>query len=199
MRTAQVIQNQARTMGWTVTEVQRADTGSIYIELAHPSLCSCDDPCGGLCSTRMIRVADHEPNEARYEFRVNTEPDLDVRAGYQVAAVEFLAEQIGREPSSVPYVAAARRREARKAAARTAAETAAHQAQIDRQVTIASARAALTPEHQAVLNEYDRLTGRARKNFRNTGRYRAAMAALAMAGYDPTCAFTARVGRVDAE
>lgn len=177
MRAAQTIVNQARRMGWTAA-IETAATGSVYIELTHPSLCTCDDPCEGLCSPRLIRVANHEPNEARYEYGVNAEPGLDVRPGHQAAAVEWLAEQAGIDPVTVPYIKTTTARRLRRVALQAAEELAALQDQTARQAAVDSAREALAPEHQAVLDEYDRLTGRARKNFRNTGRYRSALDAM---------------------
>ena len=65
-RAARTIASQAERLGYEV-DVNRANTGTAYVTLTHPAL---DDGETDL----VIRVADHEANEARYKFHVNREP-----------------------------------------------------------------------------------------------------------------------------
>lgn len=171
--TSQTIETQARRLGYAV-EREVAGTGTVYLTLSHVKFCDCKDPaCGGECADRLLRIGDHEANEARYAFHVNRKPDLDIDAGYQVAAVHRLAEWIGVPGASVPYI--------RRAA------TLAHRALI-KKIEIVDARRAesearvaesqqqyetASEEDRAKADHYATLHGKARKRYGS--RYAAAL------------------------
>jgi hypothetical protein len=158
-RSADVIQSQAEKLGYAV-EADQASTGTVYLTVKHPALCECDDAdCEGECADLFIRVADHEPNEARYLYRVNREPDLDVEVGFQVAAVRWLAKKIGVDPLTVAYVKAtatkaAKAQAVKEAAAKRHAELAANWAAEcarQRATAIWSAANAITTEEAGAI------------------------------------------------
>ncbi len=176
-QTVQTIRRQAERLGCEV-EVEEAATGTHYLTLDHPAWCDCDDDECGADHTRVIRVGDHEANEARYQFRVNRRPDLDVDVGYQVAAVRRLAEWLNIEPDAVPYLRRAATIEARQQtdAVRIQAERDAETA--ERRARYESAVARLSPESRATNELYETMHGPRRKRFRRTARYRALCAEL---------------------
>lgn len=177
--TARTIANQARRVGYSVEE-ETAQTGTVYLTLRHPAWCRCAEKenCDGLCKTKVIRIADHDANEARYHFRVNRRPDLDCDPGYQAAAVFNLCRWIGVDPDRLAYL----RRHNTLQRKRTEAAEAAAQAQAVRaaedQAIYHQALEALSEESRATLLQYDEQHGRARKSFRKSRRYRRAVAEL---------------------
>ena len=110
-RTTRVLANQAERLGFTVESVEVAATGSAYILLSHAQL----------DGDRLVRVADHEPNEARYQANVNREPDLLVDEGWQLSAVEIMAGWIGVDPECVAYIRQQRKRQQTQERKRTQA------------------------------------------------------------------------------
>jgi len=118
---AKTIENQARKLGYEV-EAEHAGTGTVYLTLFHsswsPCVCETEEDrefceCSRL-EYRVVRIADHEPNYARYVFHVNRKPDLFVEPGRQVQAVQRLAEWLGINLATVPYLKAAATRAAKK-------------------------------------------------------------------------------------
>lgn len=152
--TAQVIERQAIRLGYTA-RIQTARTGTTYLTVEHPAI----------EGERLIRVSDHEPNEARYKFRVNREPDLCVDPGFQAAAVAHLARWAGVDPATVPYLKreATRRAKIAKAAAEIRARMEAER--LERLAESARLYAAASPEDRAIADTYATLRGKARKRY----------------------------------
>lgn len=164
-QTARTIENQARDLGYQVIK-DRACTGTVYLTVSHPALCKCNDSeCEGTCNDRVIRIADHEPNTARYRYHVNRIPDLDVWVGFQVCAVRRLAEWIGRDFDEVPYlrrVATLQRKrneQLEAATARREVETATFVEEMQQRYRTASSK------DRAIADYYATLTGKARKHY----------------------------------
>ena len=169
IQTAATIASQARRLGCEV-EGEVAGTGTHYLTLRHSAIGEDED--------RLIRIADHEPNEARYIYRVNREPDLDVEAGFQAAAVERICKWIGLEPSSVPYLRGHATRVAKAEAHKATIAAARRDEWAAQREQHAAAVAALAPGDKAVFDHYSTLSGKARKNFRKSGAYRRLREAL---------------------
>ncbi len=164
-RAADVIQSQAENLGYSVDDDQ-ASTGTVYLTLKHKHLCECDDEdCEGECSNLLIRVSDHEANEARYIYRINREPDLDVEVGFQAAAVHWLAKKIGIDPMSISYLKSYATREAKakaasdEAARRRAEERTNWLAECERKraATLSSVMNAITIEEAETIRSMRRL------------------------------------------
>ena len=153
-QTAATIANQARRLGYTVDE-DSARTGTIYLTLTHPKI---DGDKG-------VRIGDHEANEARYVFRVNRRPDLDVEPGFQVDAVRMLAEWIGVAESRVPYLRRAATLAKKDAEAAKAAESTRQAANAARKADRKRLYAAASAEDQAKARHYAALTGKKRKRY----------------------------------
>jgi len=176
IRSTTTIANQARRLGYVVEE-ETAATGTVYLTLDHESFCDCDGECSA-SHDRLIRISDHQANDARYMFWVNREPDLDVEVGFQAAAVRRLAQWIGVDPLTLPYLRARATRERKLAEKRAAILTRRNNEIADVASRRVEAIARLTEEERAVLAEYDKTHGKARKLFRRTARYRRVIAKL---------------------
>jgi len=151
-RAAQTLASQAERLGYAITAAERANyTRSCYLTISHPRLCDCDDACEGGCNPRLIRISDHEPNEARYEFAINERPDFSCKEGYQAEAIAWLAELIGREPPA--YVKIYRTRKANLQAARDRARRAQAEADAGARRAWDERLAALSPTNLALLRE----------------------------------------------
>lgn len=164
-QTAETIETQARRLGYTV-ETDQAATGTIYLEVEHPVLCDCDGECVADHS-RLVRVADHDPNEARYAARVNREPSLFVEPGFQAAAVRILAEWIAVDPDTIPYV---RRAATLQAKAEAAAEARREAIDAERRAMLDDCRRryeSASAEDRAKASHYETLHGKSRKYYRS--------------------------------
>ncbi|HUT89342.1 MAG TPA: hypothetical protein VMY37_07590, partial [Thermoguttaceae bacterium] len=114
---AQTIANQAAELGFDLDDCQVAMTGSAYLTLSRYN--ADDDDY----DSWLVRVADHDANEARYIARVNREPEFDCEPGFQASVVRELAELAGVDPSTLPYIkrfATLNRRASRRAGQRSA-------------------------------------------------------------------------------
>lgn len=171
-RAATVICNQAERLGYDA-ELEQAGSGSCYLRVSHPQWCKCDaiDDCDGFCVKKLIRVANHEPNEARYVFGVNERPDVCVEVGFQADAVRMLARWIGVDPESLPYLKATNTRLRRKREKLEAQRRAFEQREEER---VAKQRAKFastaSAEDRRKLAYYETLRGKRRKRYGNRQR-----------------------------
>lgn len=155
--TAKTIESQARKLGYAV-ESQGAATGTIYLTVSHDRL----------DGDRLIRVADHEPNEARYVGRisVNQEPDLFVDAGMQAEAVRRLVEWIGGDVATVAYLRAAETRKAKKAAVTAERVSRQEQERVDFVTEMKRRYESCSDEDRRKADHYATLHGKTRKAYR---------------------------------
>ena len=166
-RAAETIGRQAARFG-CLWELEQAATGTAYLTIHHAAWCECEEEgCHGTCGDGfLVRVSAHEANEARYQFRVNRRPDLDVEVGFQAAAVERIARKLGVDPASVSYLKAHATRERKAQEARAAQET---RQQADREAVLADMATRRQTASAADLDKathYGGLVGKARKNYR---------------------------------
>ncbi len=165
LQTAITIESQAGRLGYTVGR-EVAESGSVYLTLHHPRLCDCNDPdCGGECNDRLLRIADHLANVARWSQNVNREPDLDIDPGFQAPAVRRLAEWIGVSADSVPYLKRAATTQRKALAARRVAEAVRQAASRERGAESQRLYDTASPEDQAIADHYRTLRGEQRKNY----------------------------------
>ncbi|HUW12430.1 MAG TPA: hypothetical protein VM537_22075, partial [Anaerolineae bacterium] len=122
----------------------------------------------------LIRLSDHEANDARYQARINSRPDIDSDSAY--LAVRALAHRLGHEPT--PYLKAQATREVRRDELRKQADAESARARDRRARRDAWIEAHLPEAMKAVSREYAAKRGQQRKRFRQKGRYRQLLDAI---------------------